>query len=188
MLGHVHEMYCNVWACAIILCVWAEHYPVTLNKAFSVEVTQQNTIKNQGCILSVIIPTVLVCISSHTIFNPRCMRRKVTVVVLCVCVCVCLLPWNLLHTSFIRRKQGVIGHLIFKQQDFYEKASRDAACLLLSLFLFVYFLTHLVMQFLAVFYTCLCYVSIAEITKLGKWATAEWLRGVVTKLSHPCDC
>ena len=44
---------------------------------------------------------------------------------------------------------------IFKQQSFYEKACRDASCLLLSLpLLFVYFLTlsSLLLQFLLAFY------------------------------------
>ena len=45
-----------------------------------------------------------------SLINPRHMCRKVVVVILSMCVSVCLLPrWNLLHTSFVRRKQGVIG-------------------------------------------------------------------------------
>ena len=61
--------------------------------------------------------------------DPRRMRRRVTVVVLsvCVCVCVCVLPWNLLHTSFIHRKQSVIGFVTvfqgFCRVTFAENAS-----------------------------------------------------------------
>ena len=34
---------------------------------------------------------------------------------------------------------------------------------------------------------CVTYL-IVYITERGKGVTAEWLRGMVTKLSHPCDC
>ena len=42
--------------------------------------------------------------------NPRHMCCRVTVIILhvCVCVCVYLLPWNLLPTSFLRRKLSFI--------------------------------------------------------------------------------
>ena len=43
------------------------------------------------------------------LINPRRMHCRVTVVVLSMCVCVYLLPRSRLHTSFIHRKQGVIG-------------------------------------------------------------------------------
>ena len=49
---------------------------------------------------------------------------------------------------------------------------------------------YLVMHLIG-FYTCLCYffwIVYGWKPGYGKWAAAEWLRGVVTKLSHPCDC
>ena len=55
------------------------------------------------------------------------MRRRVMVVVLSVCVSVYLLPRNLLHTSFIRQKHGVIGFFMvfsrFCHVAFAENAS-----------------------------------------------------------------
>ena len=43
------------------------------------------------------------------------MHRRVMVVVLSVRPSVCLLPQSLLHTSYIRRKQGVIGFFMVFQ-------------------------------------------------------------------------
>ena len=46
---------------------------------------------------------------SQIFINPRRMRRRVTVLILSVCLSVYLLPRNLLSTSFLRRKEGIIG-------------------------------------------------------------------------------
>ena len=56
-------------------------------------------------------------LSTVRFINPRCMRRRVTVVVLCVCVCVCVCVCLSVTTksaaySFLRRKQSFIGFFV----------------------------------------------------------------------------